>query len=139
MTAGNKQQTKELKGVSKVIINFDSDKPIYLQLAEAVEDDILKGIFEEESQIISTTEISVNFKINPATAGKGINLLVDEGILYKKRGVGMFVSPGAKGKILAKRKEKFYEGYIINLLNEASKLNISTEEIIKMLERGSVK
>ncbi|QNO15519.1 GntR family transcriptional regulator [Alkalicella caledoniensis] len=122
-----------------MIINFDSDKPIYLQLAEAVEDDILKGIFEEESQIISTTEISVNFKINPATAGKGINLLVDEGILYKKRGVGMFVSPGAKGKILAKRKEKFYEGYIINLLNEASKLNISTEEIIKMLERGSVK
>lgn len=119
-----------------MLINFESEKPIYLQLAEAIEDDILKGIFEEETQIISTTEISLNFKINPATAGKGINLLVDEGILYKKRGVGMFVSKGAKEKILKKRKEDFFESYIISLLDEASKINITKEEIIKMIERG---
>lgn len=119
-----------------MLLDFNSEKPIYLQLAEAIEDDILKGIFEEEQQIISTTEISINFKINPATAGKGVNLLVDEGILYKKRGVGMFVSSGAKEKILEKRKESFFESYIQALLEEASKLNISKEDIIKMIERG---
>ncbi|MBM7616245.1 GntR family transcriptional regulator [Alkaliphilus hydrothermalis] len=115
-------------------LNFDSEKPIYIQLAEAIEDDILRGIFEEGNQIISTTEISVNFKINPATAGKGVNLLVDEGILFKKRGVGMFVCEGAKEKIITKRKEKFYEGFIVALLEEAEKLQISKNEIIKMIE-----
>jgi GntR family transcriptional regulator len=122
-----------------MLLDFKSEKPIYIQLAEAIEDDILKGIFEEESQVISTTEISVNFKINPATAGKGINLLVDEGILYKKRGVGMFVSTGAREKILQKRKESFYEGFVLTLLEEASKLNISVDEVVKMIERGKGK
>ncbi len=120
-----------------MILDLSSDKPIYLQLAEAIEDNILKGVFEEEEQIISTTEISLRFKINPATAGKGINILVDEGILYKKRGVGMFVSTGAKDKILSKRKEHFYESFIKTLMEEASKLNISKGEIIEMIERGS--
>lgn len=122
-----------------MLLNFNSEKPIYIQLAEAVEDDILKGIFEEEAQVPSTTEISISFKINPATAGKGINLLVDEEILYKKRGVGMFVSKGAKEKILQKRKEVFYNNYILSLLEEASKLDIPKEEIISMIERGKSK
>lgn len=117
-------------------LNFNNEKPIYLQLAEAIEDDILKGIFSEESQIVSTTELSVNLKINPATAGKGINLLVDEGIIYKKRGVGMFVNQGAKEKILKKRTKTFYENYIVSLINEANKLNISKDEIIRMIEGG---
>ncbi|TCT15481.1 DNA-binding transcriptional regulator YhcF (GntR family) [Natranaerovirga pectinivora] len=119
-----------------MILDFNSEKAIYLQLAEAIEDNVLKDIFEEESQIPSTTEMSVSFKINPATAGKGVNLLVDEGIIYKKRGVGMFVSVGAKEKILSKRKESFYEGFICALINEAEKLNITKSEIIKMIERG---
>lgn len=122
-----------------MLLDFNSEKPIYIQLAEVIEDDILKGIFQEEEQVVSTTEISVNFKINPATAGKGINLLVDEGILYKKRGVGMFVCTGAKEKILQKRKDGFYDSYIMALLEEASKLNISKEDIIKMIERGKSK
>ena len=83
-------------------INFDSEVPIYLQLAQSVEDDILNGIFEEETQIPSTTEISISYKINPATVGKAYNLLVDEGIIYKKRGVGMFVCMGAKEKLKRK-------------------------------------
>ena len=119
-----------------MLLSFISDTPIYLQLAEALEDDILKGIYEEETQIISTTEISIHLKINPATAGKGVNLLVDEGILYKKRGVGMFVSTGAKAKILYKRKIGFYENFILSLLSEALKLNISKKEIIDMINRG---
>lgn len=120
-----------------MLLDFDSDKPIYLQLAESIEDDILKGIFLEEAQILSTTEISVNLKINPATALKGINLLVDEGIIYKKRGVGMFVSLGAKEKILQKRKKGFYDSFILPLLGEATKLRITKEEIIKMIEGGN--
>jgi GntR family transcriptional regulator len=122
-----------------MLLNFNNEKPIYIQLAEAMEDDILKGIFEEETQVPSTTEISINFKINPATAGKGINLLVDEQILYKKRGVGMFVSSGAKEKILQKRKEAFYNNFILSLLEEALKLEIPKSEIISMIERGKSK
>ena len=120
-----------------MLIDFNSEKPIYLQLAEAIEDNILKGIFEEEAQIVSTTEISVKYKINPATAGKGVNVLVDEGILYKKRGLGMFVSTGAKKKILEKRRNSFYKDYVQSLLEEAAKLNISKEDIIKMIVGGS--
>lgn len=122
-----------------MLINFNSDKPIYLQVAEAIEDSIIKEIFKEETQIISTTEISIRYKINPATAAKGVNLLVDQNIIYKKRGIGMFVSKGAKEKILNNRREGFYEGYILSLLDEASKLNISKDEIIKMIEGGNRK
>lgn len=117
-------------------LDFASEKPIYLQLAEAIEDDILKGIFEEDSQVVSTTELAVTLRINPATAGKGLNLLVDEGILYKKRGVGMFVSVGAREMILKKRKDGFYRSFVVKLLDEARKLNISVEEVIAMIERG---
>ncbi len=122
-----------------MLLDFNSKKSIYIQIAEAIEDDILKDIFEEEEQVISTTEISVNFKVNPATAGKGVNLLVDGGILYKKRGVGMFVCTGAKDRILQKRRDNFYDSFILSLLEEASKLGISNQEIVKMIERGKSK
>lgn len=117
-------------------MEFNQDKPIYLQLSEWLEDAILSGAFQEETQIPSTTEISVTYKINPATALKGINLLVDENIVYKKRGLGMFVSTGAKEKILDKRKVSFLESYIETLVSEAKKLSISRDEILKMVERG---
>lgn len=117
-------------------LDLASEKPIYLQLAEAIEDDILRGIFEEEGQVASTTELAVTLRINPATAGKGLNLLVDEGILYKKRGVGMFVSAGAREMILTKRKEGFYQSFVVKLLEEACKLNITVEEVMVMIERG---
>jgi GntR family transcriptional regulator len=119
-----------------LILDLNDEKPIYLQIAEAIEDNILKGTFQEEAQVISTTEISINYKINPATAGKGMNVLVDEGIIYKRRGVGMFVSTGAKNKILEKRRRSFPQGFIQPLLEEASKLGISKEEIIGMIEGG---
>ncbi|WP_202709960.1 GntR family transcriptional regulator [Sporosalibacterium faouarense] len=120
-----------------MLLDFNSDKPIYIQISEAIEDDILKDIYKEEEQVISTTELSVSLKINPATARKGLNLLVDDGIIYKKRGVGMFVCDGAKDKILEKRKKSFYDNFISSLLEEASKLKISKEEIIKMIEGGN--
>lgn len=117
-------------------INFESEKPIYLQVAEEIEDAILSGAFPEQSQVPSTTEISVTYKINPATVLKGINILVDSNILYKKRGLGMFVQEGATLQIQNKRKQAFFESYIVNLISEATKLKIEKQDIISLIERG---
>lgn len=117
-------------------LDFSNDKSIYIQIAKSIEDDIIKGTIEEESQIPSTNQMAVIYKINPATAGKGINLLVDQGILYKKRGIGMFVASGAKASIQKVRISKFYEDYIIPLLGEAKKLGIGVGELVNMIEKG---
>lgn len=118
-------------------LNMSGETPLFLQFAVELEDNILKRIFEEETQIPSTTEVAVKFKINPATANRGVNLLVDEGIIYKKRGIGMFVNTGAREKIMAKRKNAFYESYILSLLKEARNLNITKGEIMALIERGT--
>lgn len=110
-------------------LSQDSIKPIYVQIAEGIEDDILNGILIENKQAYSQYQISKQFCINPATAAKGINLLVNEGILYKKRGLGMHVSEGAKVMIQTKRKKVFYSTMLKNLLLEAKKLGISKNEI----------
>ena len=68
-------------------LDFHSETPIYQQIAEGLESAIISGAYEEETQVPSTTEISVQYKINPATVLKGVSLLVDEGILYKRRGL----------------------------------------------------
>jgi GntR family transcriptional regulator len=117
-------------------LNLDNEKPIFIQFAEEIEKNILKGIFKEESQIPSSTEVAVKFKINPATANRGVNLLVDEGIIYKKRGIGMFVASGAREKIIARRKAAFYENYVLPLLKESKNLNLKKNEIITMIEKG---
>ncbi|MGE5495485.1 MAG: GntR family transcriptional regulator [Burkholderiales bacterium] len=119
-----------------MILDFESDKPIFIQIAEELENAIISGAYESETQVPSTTEISVRYKINPATVLKGVGILVDEGILYKKRGVGMFVAKGAKEKIIKKRKRQFYEKYVVPLVSEASKLDITTEEIYEMVRMG---
>jgi GntR family transcriptional regulator len=117
-------------------LNLDNEKPIFIQFAEEIEKNILKGIFEEESQIPSSTEVAIQFKINPATANRGVNLLVDEGIIYKKRGIGMFVASGAREKIIARRKAAFYDNYVLPLLKESKNLNLKKNEIITMIEKG---
>lgn len=117
-------------------MELDQEKPIFIQIAEGIEDGILTGAFEEEHQIPSITEFSVNYKINPATALKGINLLVEENIIFKKRGVGMFVTKGAVGQLKKKRQNQFYDNYINKLIEEAKRLGISGDEIIEMIERG---
>lgn len=113
-------------------------RPIYLQIAEGIEDDILKEIVQEEEQVLSTNQLVSRFKINPATAAKGINALVDEGILYKKRGIGMFVALGAKQHIIEKRKKKFFEEYVMKMLSEAEKLQISEEELLEMIKNKNL-
>ncbi len=117
-------------------MTFHDEKPIFLQLAEQLKDGIISGAFPEESQIPSITEYSVNYKINPATALKGINLLVDAGLLYKKRGIGMFVSGGAREKLLFERRESFYHDYVERLIREAKRIGLSHAQLEDLLKRG---
>ena len=122
--------------VNYLHINPDTEKPIFIQIAEQLEDSIFTGIFPEENKIPSTNEISALLNINPHTVLKGRNLLVDEGIIYKKRGLGMFVKEGAVEKIRRKRQGQFYDQYIAAMIAEASKLKMTKDEIIALLERG---
>lgn len=112
---------------------LSQNKSIYLQVSEMIETDILRGILLEEERVPSTNELAKLYTINPATAAKGINLLVDEGILYKKRGIGMFVAEGAKEHIIEKRRDAFYENYVKSLLEEAKSLGISSEQLVDMI------
>lgn len=118
----------------KCILN--DEEPIYIQIARAIEDEILQGGFEEETQVPSTNELSRIYQINPATVLKGINLLVDREILYKKRGIGMFVSTGATASIRETRKESFKQVVITNLFQEAKKLGISKADLIEMIQNS---
>ena len=117
-------------------LTFQDERPIFLQLAEQLEEGILSGAYPEESRVPSITEYSVTYKINPATALKGINLLVDSGLLYKKRGLGMFVATGAKEKVNSQRRNLFYCDYVEKLVREAKNLGLTAYELINMIERG---
>ena len=109
---------------------------IYLQIARMLEDDILRGIYQEGEQVPSTNELARSYNINPATAAKGINLLVADGILYKKRGIGMFVAPGAGETVRQKRKDAFYDGFVKPLVKEGSSLSLTREELLAMVTRA---
>jgi len=117
-------------------LKFSDDRPIFVQLAEQLKDGIISGAFPEEGQIPSITEYAANYKINPATALKGINILVDAGLLYKKRGVGMFVASGAREVLLAERRERFYQDFIERVVREAKQLGLTSAQLQEMLERG---
>lgn len=113
---------------------LNEEKSIYIQISEMLERDILRGIIEEEERVPSTNELAKLYTINPATAGKGVNILVDKGILYKKRGLGMYVATGAKEKILNNRKAAFYENYVKKVIEEAEGLDINKDELIRMIK-----
>jgi DNA-binding transcriptional regulator YhcF (GntR family) len=115
--------------------DFQSNQPLFQQINDEIEDAILQGAFPEGEQVPSTTEISRNFQINPATVLKGMNLLVDHGFLQKKRGIGMFVSIGAQAKIREIRKEKFLNEQINQLVRQAKELGIDVNELKQLIER----
>ncbi|MNJ41453.1 HTH-type transcriptional repressor YvoA [compost metagenome] len=116
-------------------VTFDDKQPIFQQVAHIIEDDILNGTYREDEQILSVAQFSQLFQINPATVVKGIGLLVNEGVLYKKRGLGMYVSTDAKQKIQNQRRDRFYKELLSNLLCEADKLELTTEDIINMIKQ----
>lgn len=115
---------------------MDDDRPIFVQIAERIENDIIDGGLPEESQVPSTNQFAAFYQINPATAAKGVNLLVDQGILYKRRGIGMFVATGARARLMEQRKEQFFEQYVLTMIREAEKLGITVEQLTDMIRRG---
>ena len=117
-------------------IDSGSERPIFIQIAEQIEDSIFTGIFPEEEKIPSTNEVAVLLNINPHTVLKGMNRLVEEDIIYKRRGLGMYVKTGAVEKIRAKRKNAFYDQYVAAMIREAEKLHMTKEQVIAMVQRG---
>ncbi|MBO0984528.1 GntR family transcriptional regulator [Rathayibacter sp. ZW T2_19] len=115
---------------------MDDSRPIFLQIAEQIENDIIAGALPEETQVPSTNEFAAFHRINPATAGKGVNLLVDDGVLYKKRGIGMFVAEGARDRLVEKRRTQFRDQFVAPLLAEAAKLGLTREELATMISEG---
>ncbi len=116
-----------------VVLN-DEGKPLFQQIAELIENSIVDGSLAEESQVPSTNELAAFHRINPATAAKGLNALVADGILYKKRGIGMFVTTGARDKLIARRRDRFAQQYVVPLVLEAEKLGIGIDELKSMLD-----
>lgn len=114
--------------------SFDDNKPIYIQVRERLENMIVTGQLKEGEQTPSSTEMSKFYKINHITVGKGVNQLVDEGILYKKRGIGMFVEKGARERLLENRRQTFVKEYIRPLMDEADKLDMTNEEILRLIK-----
>jgi DNA-binding transcriptional regulator YhcF (GntR family) len=112
---------------------FDDRSPIYLQIADQIKDDILSGVLGEDEQVTSTNQFAAHYRINPATVAKGFQMLMTEEILYKKRGIGMFVSPGAREALRLQRREKFFEEVVDPMVAEAGKIGIPLEEIIRRI------
>lgn len=121
-----------------MILNLDGTKPIYLQISEWLENEILNGSFERDQKIYSQYQLAEIFNINPATAAKGLTILVDENILYKKRGLGMFVSSKAREMILNKRKNQTLKRLVSEIVMEAERLNVSREELIGMIKTVNI-
>jgi GntR family transcriptional regulator len=113
---------------------MDDGRPLFLQIAEQIEGSIIDGSLAEEEQVPSTNELAAFHRINPATAAKGINQLVADGVLHKRRGIGMFVTAGARALLLRRRREDFGRQYVAPLLAEARKLGMDAEELKKMID-----
>lgn len=113
---------------------MDEGRPLFIQIAEMVENSIIDGGLDEESQVPSTNELAAFHRINPATAGKGLAKLVADGILYKKRGIGMFVTTGARDALRFRRRDDFADQFIRPLVTEARKLGVTVDELKSMLD-----
>ncbi len=121
--------------VTRALSKLDDKRPIFIQIKEVIEDQIINEQLKEHDQIPSTNQLVQFYKVNHLTVSKGINLLVEEEIIYKKRGVGMFVAEGAKEKLLQQRREGFAEEFVLPMLKEARKLRLSDSEIVKIIEK----
>ncbi|WP_373689326.1 GntR family transcriptional regulator [Rothia santali] len=114
---------------------MDDSRPIFQQVADRISSDILAGTYGEEDQVPSTNEIALFHRINPATAGKGVNTLVTRGILYKRRGIGMFVATGARRILLEERQAQFVRDYVDPLVAEARAIGFTAEDALRVVGR----
>lgn len=112
---------------------LDEGTPLFVQIATQVADDIADGSLPEGERVPSTNEFAAFHRINPATAAKGINMLIDDGLLEKRRGIGMFVATGARERLLADRRKRFAEQYVDPMLSEAKRLGIDTGTLISLI------
>ena len=112
---------------------LDDGTPLFVQIAEQLADDIVDGALAEGARVPSTNEMATFYRINPATAAKGINVLVDDGVLEKRRGIGMFVAAGAQEQLRAGRRKRFAEQYLDPMLAEASRLGIDTDALVSLI------
>ena len=116
---------------------MNESQPVFIQIMEIIESDIITGVYKTDDLIISTTQISKVYSVNPTTAVKAISKLTDAGILYKKRGIGMCVAEGAREKITKRRRGVFLKQMVPEVLAEAKRLGITLDELIKeMAEKG---
>ena len=111
----------------------DEGRPLFLQIAESVEDSIIDGTLSEQEQAPSTNELAAFHRINPATAAKGLAMLTDKGVLVKRRGIGMFVADGARELLLTERRSAFADRYLDPLLDEARKLGLGPDDLARLL------
>lgn len=116
---------------------FDGREPIYIQIAESIRGEILSGALEEGDQVMSTTQYATTYRINPATAAKAFAELVEEGVLYKQRGVGMFVADGAAAALRSQRRMSFFAERLAPVLREAALLGITASEIAQALDEAA--
>ena len=119
-----------------MILNSEDSKPIYVQIAEWLETEILSGNFQVDDKVYSQYQLAEMFTINPATAAKGLNLLAEDEILYKRRGLGMFVADQARERILQKRKEQTLKKLVADLVQEAERLDVGEAELISMIQNA---
>jgi GntR family transcriptional regulator len=118
---------------------IEEGKPLFLQIAEQIEDSIVDGSLAEEAQAPSTNELAAFYRINPATAAKGVAMLTDKGVIYKRRGIGMFVADGARERLLGERRAAFADRYIDPLITEARTLGLDADDLAALLAERSAR
>jgi DNA-binding transcriptional regulator YhcF (GntR family) len=118
-----------------VVSVFDDRSPIYQQIADKIKEDILTGALGEDEQVMSTNQYAAFYRINPATAAKGFHQLLDEGILYKRRGIGVFVSPDARERLREQRRARFFDAVVAPMVAQAKVLDIPLADVVSHIER----
>jgi GntR family transcriptional regulator len=131
------QGTLERTGLLPEMAGLDEGAPLFAQIAERLADEIADGALAEGERVPSTNELAAFYRINPATAAKGISMLTDDGLVEKRRGIGMFVAAGARRRLLAERRKRFAERYVEPLVAEASRLGIDAGELAAMIRDSS--
>lgn len=115
----------------------DQGTPLFVRIAEQLAADIVEGSLAEGARVPSSNELAAFHRINPATAAKGINLLVDDEVLEKRRGIGMFVATGARDRLIAERRKRFAEQFVDPLLAEAKRLGLDTDDLVSLIKGSS--
>ena len=117
--------------------SLDEASPLFVQIAERLAEEIADGGLAEGERVPSTNELAAYYRINPATAAKGMGMLTDQELVEKRRGIGMFVAAGARGRLLAERRKRFAQRYVDPLIAEAGRLGIDADELVALIRESS--